>query len=306
MRNYQRILAMALVTTLTVTTVAASRAYAEDPTGISYANRYTTVQVPERRVVVDYHSQDVRNTDIYRDDTANYTCRAYSGMDHQVLQEKYNQLKMQHMGEGATSPVGSVAIGAVAGAALTLVTGGMALDGALIGGIAGGIFNWFHNDKIDKDHDLAVRKSKAKFDEETLQLNCMYNELHKDQIYAGSVPNQMPSGVYVGSAGSDKAQVHVTGSYDYRSYQDGYSSGNDGRSTASCNGGCGYSQDYNRSGYTYDNSNSANGQGSYTSGSAESGSTSQQYQQQQQQETYQAPAPVQQRTISNPVTDCYR
>ncbi|MFL5812430.1 MAG: DUF3482 domain-containing protein [Bdellovibrionia bacterium] len=274
MRNYQRQIAITLITSIAMTSIASSRAWADIRLQDRSADvqvpvkRVETVMVPQQRVVTDIQSRQVRATDIVRDDSENYTCRAYAGMDHQVLQEKYNDLRFKHAETFAEKPVGSAAVGAVAGAALTVVTGGMALVGAAIGAAIGGLFSWFRGGKSEEQRDLAVRSRKAQFDEETLQLNCMENELKKSQIYAGTVPRDMPAGVRTsyeskavvsnsgsGSSSSSYYEESRSNSSSSRSSSTGSASGEVNRVPSGCaSGGCGDSMtesNYNSSSESY-------------------------------------------------------
>ncbi len=234
MRNYQRLMALTLITSIAATSVASSRAWA-DENGFRYVDRSATVQQPVRRVVTEVQSRQFSTTDIYRDDSADLTCKKYSGMDRERLQGMYDDLRLKHAENFAEKPVGSAAVGAVAGAALTVVTGGLALVGAVIGGLFGGLFSWFKGGKSEPERDLANRKKDAQFDEETLKLNCMENELKKSQIYAGRLPNEAPVGIYTDARTKQTVASSGSGSSSrsYDSYgepagagsADGYSTG---------------------------------------------------------------------------------
>jgi hypothetical protein len=247
MRNYQRQLAITLITSITLTSIASSRAWADirlqdRPATVQVpVQRVETVMVPQQRVVTDVQSREVRSTDIIRDDSENYTCRAYAGVDHQILEEKYNQLRMRHVENFAKSPVGATGLGATVGATVgfiakraigAVLTGGVI--GAAIGWLGSKLFSWFKG-KNAEERDVAERSRQAQYDEETLQLNCMENELKKSQIYAGTIPRDMPAGVRTSS--ESKSVAYNSGSSSSSSssgiYEESRSSTSSSRSSAS-------------------------------------------------------------------------
>lgn len=210
MRNYQRLMAFTLATSVLMTSVASTRVWADD--GIRLEDNKVTVQetrqheetimVPQKRVVTEVVPGQRTSTDVIRDNSSDLTCKAYSNLDQQQLQAKYDDLKFKHAETWVQKPEsGSIVTGAVAGAALTVVTGGLALVGAAIGGLVGGLFSWFRGGNNDEQRDLAKRARDAQYDQETLQLNCLENALNRakrypaSSNYASTIPGQMPSGV---------------------------------------------------------------------------------------------------------------
>jgi hypothetical protein len=203
MRNYQRQLAITLITSITMTSIGSTRAWADirlqdrSATQEVQVKRYETVMVPKRVEVTDVQSRQVKATDVVRDDSDLYVCKTneFAGMDRQVLDEKIHELEMQHMKTVASEPLGSAAVGAVAGAALTIATGGVALVAAGIGAVVGGLFSWFRGGNTEEQRDLAARTKRATADAEVQRLRCMKNERDKSQIYAGTLPGRMPASV---------------------------------------------------------------------------------------------------------------
>lgn len=212
MKNYQRLMAFTLASSILMTSIASSRVWADD--GIRLEDRPVSQQETVRRTrivmvpkEVPYEEVQTRQgkaTDIVRDNSDTLTCKAYSGpsWDQERLQAKYDELKLKHAENWVQKPEsGSIVTGAVAGAALTVVTGGLALVGAAIGGLVGGLFSWFRGGKTDEERDLAKRARDAQYDQESLELNCLENALNRAKrypasaVYAGSIPGQMPSGV---------------------------------------------------------------------------------------------------------------
>lgn len=212
MKNYQRLMALTLASSIMMTSIASSRVWADDGIRLedhSVSQQETVrktriVMVPKEVPYEEVQTRQGKATDIVRDNSENLTCKAYSGpsWDQERLQAKYDELRLKHAENWVQKPdSGSIVTGAVAGAALTVVTGGLALVGAAIGGLVGGLFSWFRGGKTDEERDLAKRARDAQYDQESLELNCLENALNRAKrypasaVYAGSIPSQMPVGV---------------------------------------------------------------------------------------------------------------